>query len=61
MGDLDNIQFQPISQDIVDETVVLVGADNQTNLENNRVRITNNWEWTEEQKHRIVKIDHEDD
>ena len=60
MGDLDNIQFQPISQDIVDETVVPVGADNQTNLENNRVRITNNREWTEEQKHRIVKIDHEE-
>ena len=58
MGDLDNIQFQPISQDIVDETVVLVGADNQTNLENNRLRIMNNREWTEEQKHRIVKIDH---
>ena len=58
MGDLDNIQFQPISQDIVDETVVPVGADNQTNLENNRVCITNNHEWTEEQKHRIVKIDH---
>ena len=48
MEDLDNIQFQPISQDIVDKTVVLVGADHQTNLENNRVRITNNCEWTEE-------------
>ena len=44
MGYLDNIQFQPISQDIVDETVVPVGTDNQTNLENNRVHITNNRE-----------------
>ena len=60
MGDLDNIQFQPISQDIVDETVVPVGADNQMNLENNRVCIMNNREWTKEQKHRIVKIDHEE-
>ena len=60
MGDLDNIQFQPISQDIVDEIVVPVGADNQTNLENNRVCIMNNCEWTEEQKHRIVKIDHKE-
>ena len=35
MGDLDNIQFQSISQDIVHETLVPVGADNQTNLESN--------------------------
>ena len=46
MRDLDNIQFQPVLQDVVDETVVPVGADNQTNL-NNRVRTKNNCEWSE--------------
>ena len=61
MGDLENIQFQTINiQDIVDETVVPQGIDNQTNLENNRVRITNNKEWTVEQKIRIVLIDREE-
>ena len=59
MGDLDNIQFQPILQDIADDTVALLGADNQANLESNRVRITNNCEWSEEQKHRIVEIDYQ--
>ena len=60
MGDLDGIQFQPILQDIADSTVLPLGADNQTNLENNRVRIANNREWSGEQKHRIVKIDHQE-
>ena len=59
MRDLDNIQFQPILQDIADDTVALLGVDNQANLESNRVRITNNCEWSEEQKHRIVKIDYQ--
>ena len=60
MGDLDDIQFQPISQDIADDTVAPLYADNQANLENNRVRIRNNREWSEEQKHRIVEIEHQD-
>ena len=60
MGDLDYIQFQPILQDIADDTVVPLGADNQVNLENNRVRVTNNREWSEEQKHRIVEIDQQE-
>ena len=60
MGDLDDIQFHPVLRDIADDTVVPLGADNQANLENNRVRITNNREWSEEQKHRIVEIDHQE-
>ena len=60
MGDLDDIQFQPILQDIADDTVVPLGADNQANLENNRVCITKNREWSEKQKHRIVEIDHQE-
>ena len=48
MGDLDDIQFQPILQNIADDTVVPLGSDNQANLENNRVRITNNHKWSEE-------------
>ena len=60
MGDLDDIKLQPILQDIADDTVVPMGADNQLNLENNRVRITNNREWFEEQKYRIVEIDHQE-
>ena len=40
----DDIKFQPILQDIVDDTVVPLGADNQANLQNNRVRIMNNRE-----------------
>ena len=57
MGDLGCIKFQPISQDIADDTVVPLGVENQANLETNRVRITNNCEWSDEQKHRIVEID----
>ena len=60
VGDLDDIQFQPILQDIAGDTVVQLSADNQANLESNRVRITNNREWSEEQKHRIVEIDHQE-
>ena len=40
--------------------MVPLGADNQANLENNRVRIINNHEWSEEQKLRIVEIDHQE-
>ena len=60
MGDLDDIQWQPILQDIADDTVVPLGADNQANLQNNRIHITNNREWSEERKHRIVEIDHQE-
>ena len=60
MGDLDDIQFLPILQDIADDTVVLLGADNQADLENKRVRIMNNREWSEEQKHRRVEIDYQE-
>ena len=60
MGDLDDIQFLPILQDIADDTVVLLGADNQADLKNKRVRIMNNREWSEEQKHRRVEIDYQE-
>ena len=59
MGDLDGTRFQPILRDIADDTVVPLGADNQANPENNIVRITNNRERSEEQKQRIVEIDHQ--
>ena len=55
MGDLDDIQFQSILQDIAYDTVVPLRADNQANLENNKVRIMNNREWCEEEKHRVVE------
>ena len=35
-------------------------VDNQANLGNNRVRIKNNHEWSEEQKRGIVEIDHQE-
>ena len=57
MGDLDVIQFQLILQDVADDTVLPLGTDNQANLESNRFCITNNLEWSDEQKHRIVEID----
>ena len=41
-------------------SVVPLGADNQANLQNNRIHITNNREWSKEQKHRIVEIDHQE-
>ena len=59
MGDLADIQFQLVLPDIADDKVVPFGADNRANLEKNRVSITNNREWSEEQKHRIVEIDHQ--
>ena len=40
--------------------MVPLGVDNQANLENNRIHITNNREWSEKQKHRIVEIDHQE-
>ena len=60
MGDLDDIQFQPILQEIDDDAVVPLSADNKANLENNRIRIMNNCEWSKEQKHGIVEIDHQE-
>ena len=57
MGDLDNNQFQPNIHNFADNTVVPSGADREANHDNNRLCITNNCEWTDEQKHRIVKID----
>ena len=51
MGELDDFQFQPILQDFTDGTVVLLGSDNQANLQKNRVRLRNNHEWSGEQKH----------
>ena len=33
MGNLDDIQFQPILQDIADDTVVMLGASNQPDLQ----------------------------
>ena len=55
MGDLDDIQFQSILKDSAYDKVVPLRADNQANLENNKVRITNNREWCEEEKHRVVE------
>ena len=40
--------------------MVPLAVDNQANLENNRIHITNNREWSEKQKHRIVEIDHQE-
>ena len=40
--------------------MVPLGANNQANLDNNRVRITNNHESSDEQKHRIMDIDHQE-
>ena len=58
MGNLDNDQFQPILHDFAHNTVVPSGADNEANRDNNnRVCITNNREWMDEQKHRRVDID----
>ena len=58
MGDLDNNQFQPNIHDFSNNTVVPSGADREANHDNNnRLCITNNCEWTDEQKHRIVEID----
>ena len=59
-GRVRDTQFHLILQDIADDTVVPLGTDNQENLENDRVRITNNSEWSEEQKYRIVEIDHQE-
>ena len=59
MGDLDNNQFQQNIHDFANNTVVPSGADREANTDNNnnRLRIMNNREWTDEQKHRIVEID----
>ena len=57
IGELDDIKFQSISQDIPDDTVIPLGAENQGNVENNRVHITNNREWSKRRKHRIMDID----
>ena len=58
MEDLDNNQFQSNIHDFANNTVVPSGADREVNHENNnRLRIMNNREWTDEQKHRIVEID----
>ena len=56
-----HIQFQPILQDIAGDTVVQLGADNQANLQNNRIHITNNREWSGEQNHRIGEVDHQEE
>ena len=48
MANFNDIQFQTILQDIADDTVVPLGAVNQQNLQNNRVRITKNCEWPED-------------
>ena len=59
MGELDDIKFQSISQDIADDAVIPLGADNQANVESNRMRITNNRKWSKKRKHRIIDIDHQ--
>ena len=62
MEDLDYNQTQPNQQhDVADDIVVPNGAENRANHDNeNMVHIVNRSEWTEEQKHRIVKIDTEE-
>ena len=40
--------------------MVPLSANNQENLQNNRIGITNNREWSEEQKHRKAEIDHQE-
>ena len=58
MGDLDTNQFQSNIHDFSNNTVVPSGSDREANHDNNnRLRIANNHEWTDEQKHRIVEID----
>ena len=58
MGDLENNQFQSNIRDFANNTVVPSGADREANHDNNnRLRITNNREWTDEQKHGIIEID----
>ena len=53
------LNFNQFYKNIANDTVVPLGADNQANLQNNRVYLTNNCEWSEQQKHRIVEIDHQ--
>ena len=61
MENLDNNQIEPNqTHDVADETVVPNGAENRADHENNRIHIVNNSEWTEEQKHALVKIDAEE-
>ena len=60
MGDLDDIQLQPLLQNIPDDTVVPLGTENQANLQNHRVRITNNREWSEDQKHTRVETEYQE-
>ena len=62
MGDLDYNQTQPNQEhDVADDIVVPNGAENRANHDNeNMVHIVNRREWTEEQNHRIVKIDTEE-
>ena len=58
MGDLENNQLQPNIGDFANNTVVPSGADREANHDNNnRLRIMNNRQWTDEQKHEIVEID----
>ena len=62
MEDLDYNQIQPNQlHDVADDIVVLNGAENRANHDNeNLVHIVNGSEWTEEQKHKVVKIDTEE-
>jgi len=56
---LDNNRFQ-LNQlnDITDNTVAQIGAENRANHDNdNIVHEVNSREWTDEQKHRVVVID----
>ena len=56
---MDDNQFQPNQlHDVADDTVAPNDAENRANHDNNNiVHLMNNREWTNEQKHRIVKID----
>ena len=59
MEDLHNNQFQPNRpHDVADDTVAQTGAENRAYHDNDDiVHIMNNHKWTEEQKHKLVKID----
>ena len=59
MEDLYNTQFQPNQPpDVADDTAAPNYAENRANHDNDDiVDMMNNREWTNERKHKIVKID----
>ena len=63
MGDLDNNQFQNISNIldyIANDTVAPLGVVNAGYNENKNGHRMNSHKWTDKQRHRILEIDTED-